>query len=108
MIAICDMPTGVAGLNGITRWAVLDDAGDPSRRTPPLVPIKLLKTLDTVHEAKHKKLIFREAGVIADLEELDPSEHQTLSMMDFDEEGWALPEDLKEIFVATNGRAVFS
>ena len=85
------MPTGLAGLNGITRWAILDDEGDhmcdPARRTPPLLPIKLLKALDAVHESKYKKLIFREAGVIADLEELDPSEHQTLSMMDFDEEG---------------------
>ena len=68
-IAMCDIPTGFAGLNGVTRWVVLDD-GTPSQKVPPLLPIKLLKHLDTVHEAKYNRLTLREAGVTTILESL--------------------------------------
>ena len=103
IVAICDMPTGLAGLNGITRWAVLDEP-DTKQRVPPLVPIKLLKMLDAVHEPKHLKLTLREANKVAHLEELLPSEHQTMSLMDMDADGWHIREDvLAELEAQGNG-----
>ena len=45
VLALCDMPTGLAGLNGVTRWAVVEDPSE-DQRVPPLIPIKLLKMLD--------------------------------------------------------------
>ena len=97
-IAICDMPTGLAGLNGITRWAILDEK-DPGQRVPPLISIKLLKLLDAVHEPKCKKLTLRDAGVTVLLEEL-PSEHQTMSLMQFAPDGWSLSEELTQEYGA--------
>ena len=71
VLAICDMPTGIGGLNGITTWVVLDEL--PGQPVPPLLPIKLLKMLDAVHEPKYHMLTFREAGVQVELESLEPS-----------------------------------
>ena len=45
VLAICDMPTGLAGLNGVTRWVVVQDPSQ-DQAVPPLIPIKLLKMLD--------------------------------------------------------------
>ena len=92
IIALCDMPTGIGGLNGLTRWAVLDEH-DASKRVPPLIPNKLLKVLDAVIEPKHCKMTLREANLEVELEEL-PSEPHTTSLMTFDPEGWSLPDDL--------------
>ena len=95
IVAIAQMPTGIASLNGITQWVVIDDSS-PDTRIPPLVPIKLLKALDSVHEAKTKRLTLREGGVSVDLVELEPSEHQTASLMCFDPDGWSMPESEDE------------
>ena len=55
VIAVCEMPCGIAGLNALTSWVVLDES-DPDQRVPPLLPINLLKIFDAVHEPKHCKL----------------------------------------------------
>ena len=86
VIAVCEMPCGIAGLNAFTSWVVLDEA-DPDQRVPPLLPINLLKGFDAVHEPKHCKLTFRDRGVSTILEELD-SGHQTIMMTCFDHGGW--------------------
>ena len=46
-----------------------------------------------MHEAKYNRLTLREAGVTTILESLNPSEHQTTSMLNFHEYGWDLPTD---------------
>ena len=56
-IAMCDMPTGFAGVNGMTRWVVLDE--EPDQKIPPLIPNKLLISLDAVIEPRQKLLTLR-------------------------------------------------
>ena len=51
MIGLGDMPVGIGGLNGLTRWAIIDEP-DPDKRIPPLIPDKLLKMFDAVLEPK--------------------------------------------------------
>ena len=53
-IAMCDIPTGIAGVNGLTRWVVLDE--EPGQKIPPLIPNKLLLQLDAVIESRQKLL----------------------------------------------------
>jgi len=89
-IGLCDIPTGIAGLNGLTRWVILDDSDTPNKY-PPLLPIKILKLLDAVLEPAQKRMTLRTAGLCTQLEELQPSEHQTTSMLNFSSDGWSIP-----------------
>ncbi len=100
-LAICDIPTGIAGLNGLTRWVVLEES-DPNQKVPPLLPIKLLKALDAVIETRTRKLTLRCAKVSTILEEVLPSEHQTTSVMAFDKPGWDLREDVRQEVVGAS------
>jgi hypothetical protein len=95
-VALCDVPTGLASLSGITRWLVTEDPNSNEKAyTPPLMPIKLLKDLDAIIEPKTKKMTFRSAGVFTNLEDL-PSEHQTASLMHFGPDGWCIPKDIED------------
>ena len=58
VLAMCIMPTGLAGVNGVSQWVVLDEP-DPKHRVPPLIPINMLKDLDAVIEPRQKKLTLR-------------------------------------------------
>ena len=58
-LAVCDMPMGLAGTNGVMRWFVLEEP-DGVIGTPPLVPNGLFIHLDVVIEPKRKKVTFRE------------------------------------------------
>ena len=50
VLRMCDMPVGIAGLNGVSRWVVIADPINSP--VPPLIPINLMKQLDCVHEVK--------------------------------------------------------
>ena len=96
------MPTGLAGVDGLSRWVDLDEP-DPKRRVPPLIPITLLKELDAVIEPKEKRLTLRLKGSVTELEELE-SGHQTMLMMDFDtDDGGLLPESVESEFLTPSG-----
>ena len=43
IIAFCYIPVGIAGVNRLIRWCVLDEDGDETRGTPPLFPSNCLK-----------------------------------------------------------------
>ena len=97
MIGIADVPTGIATLPGLTRWVILEDASEDSK-TPPLVPIKLLKLFDAKIEPAQRKMTIRfgKTPVVAQLEDCDSNdvnktEHQTTSLMSFDDQGWFMP-----------------
>ena len=92
VVGLCDMPTGIAGINGITRWAILDEPDD-SQKVPPLLPNKLFKALDAVIEPKHSRMTLRDYNAAAYVEELS-SEHHTTPLVAFDDHGWELPEDV--------------
>ena len=104
ILAVCDMPTGLAGANGLTRWVVLDEAED--QRIPPLIPNKLLIHFNAVLEPKQKLLTLRDLNTRTTLEEL-PSEHHTMSLMVFSKKGWSAPSYFQTLLVDKNGHNPF-
>ena len=94
-VGLCDMPTGIAGVSTVSRWVILEDPPREERRTPPLIPITLLKRLDAVHDIGRKRLLLRKAKTSTICEEVD-SGHQSVSMMNFGKRGFKLKiTDLK-------------
>jgi len=103
-IGLCFVPTGIAGVNGITRWCILHEEKD--EKIPPLLPIKLLKALDAVVEPAKKRMTLREANAWTELEEL-PSGHQTTSLMHFDDGEWQLPASLEKDWLNSSSEDPF-
>eukprot|EP00973_Karenia_brevis_P036124 4981425-Karenia_brevis.AAC.1 len=64
---------GVAGVSGICHWLIVEDP--PGHRTPPLVPISLVKVWDAVLEPKQSLMTLREAGVTPQLCDVKESQH---------------------------------
>ena len=92
-IILADVPTGLASVNGVSRWLVVEDTS-MENRVPPLIPIKLLKHLDSVIETKAGLITLRIAEDSFTVKMVDlTSDHQTMSMMHFSDDGWALPVD---------------
>ena len=80
VVARCDMPTGIAGVNGLTRWMILDDPGE--EKIPPCVPNTLLIKLDARIEPARDLVIFRryQGDRQVTMNRL-PTGHQTSSVM---------------------------
>ena len=85
------IPIGMAGVCGACRFVILEDP-PPQNTTLPLIPINYLKNVDAVLRPKHEIMILAEAGVTTKLASIERIQHQKTSMMNFPEEGWALPE----------------
>eukprot|EP00973_Karenia_brevis_P084301 11699830-Karenia_brevis.AAC.1 len=77
---------GVVGLSRMCRFLIVEDP--PGVETPRLVPISLLKTWGAVLGPKHTLMTVRNTGVVAQLSDVEPSQHQTVNMVCFGEEGW--------------------
>ena len=102
VLAVCMMPTGLAGVNGVSRWVILDEP-DSKQNIPPLIPITLLKELDAVIEPRERRLTLRFSGSVTKLEELE-SGHQTMLLMDFEaDNGWSLPEEIESDYFTPSG-----
>ena len=83
VLAMADVPIGIAGTNGLERWLVLDD-DEADLSCPPLVPNRLLIHLDSIIEPKWDRMTLRGVGSQTKLVRLDPSNHHTCSMLSFD------------------------
>ena len=62
--------------------------------TLPLIPINLLKKLDTVIRPKDELLTLVDAGVTTKLVSIQRTEHQTTSLMNFPSEGWSMQDEV--------------
>ena len=100
VLAVCEMPAGIGGVIGLTRWTVLEEPSLEAR-VPPLLPIKFLKAMDCAHYPKDKLLAMRAAQVEVELDEL-PTEHQSALMMDFGSDGWNPPDAVLAEFGGEN------
>ena len=96
-LAVCDMPMGLAGTNGVMRWLVLEEP-DGVIGTPPLVPNGLFIHLDAVIEPKQKRVTFRVFQRACDITNVlhpvngVPTVHQPMPMTTFEPTGWEPPE----------------
>ena len=88
-LALCEVPIGFCGINGIEYFIVIADPSEDNS-CPPLLPNRLLIDLDTVIEPKHDRLTCRFSGTQASLTRLN-SLHQTTSMLAFSGDGWDQP-----------------
>eukprot|EP00973_Karenia_brevis_P020920 2877025-Karenia_brevis.AAC.1 len=77
---------GVAGVSGTCRFVIVEDP--PEHKTPPLAPMSLLKTWDVVLEPRYSLMILGDAGVVTQLRDVTESQHPTVNMMGFSEDGW--------------------
>ena len=57
VLARCQMPTGIAGINGITTWLVLEETQE--NQIPALFPIDIMGDMDMVHEISDKRVNIR-------------------------------------------------
>ena len=115
LVGQCDIPVGFAGMNGVMRVNVLKDNKAEGVETPLLIPINLQEALNTVvnlpkatMEVDHHS----DSGCTRrdmPLRRLE-SGHRATSIMDFDPEGWYLPDgpykdgcDGRDPFLAKSG-----
>ena len=97
-LGITEVPCGVAGVNGILKLTVLKD--DPPQHTIPLLlPINLQESLGMKIDLETNRLSLGSRWsdsegnpVTVDMERLMPSKHRTISITDFDEDGWSALE----------------
>ena len=88
---VAHVPIGVAGSNGVLQFTILED-GD-HHRTPPLLPIGWLESVGASIDCKHD-LLFLEDGSSTNMRRL-PTKHRAVSIMDFSDDGWDLPQHLR-------------
>ena len=85
------VPIGVAKTNGALHFTVLQDGAD--HQTPPLLPISWLESVGAMVDCKHNQLILENGGS-TDMRRL-PTKHRAINIMEFADEGWDLPRDLR-------------
>eukprot|EP00435_Cladocopium_sp_Y103_P021625 s4601_g5.t1 len=85
------VPIGVAKTNGALHFTVLQDGAD--HQTPSLLPISWLESVGAMIDCKHNQLILNN-GESTDMRRL-PTKHRAINVMEFAEEGWDLPRDLR-------------
>ena len=106
-LGIAEVPVGMAGVCGTCRFVIWEDHS-PKNTTPPLIPIKYLKTVDAVIRHNHEIMTLAETGKSTKLVSIPRTQHQTTSMMNFPEEGWTLPQKSLEYYVKRYGGNPFS
>ena len=96
VLARCQMPTGIAGINGITTWLVLEETQE--NQIPALFPIDIMGDMDMVHEICDKRVNIRSyttkegKALTTQLEEL-PTKHQTIDLCAFGPSGFSIDFD---------------
>ena len=92
---MADMPVGVARVNGILRMHVLEDK--PGHEVPTLVPVNFLRAMKAVMDMDEGSLEFKAANAKTTMKSL-PSGHYEISLMQFDDGGWHVPEHAEDVF----------
>ena len=88
VLALADVPTGIAGHCGISRWAVMSDMGPSS--VPLLVPVCLFEGLRAVVDFLRKVIRFEKLQDESTFARL-PSAHHSTNLMTRPRTAWHLP-----------------
>ena len=92
VVAMLEVPVGVAQVNGVLRFTVLKDSEDSE--TPPLLPIKYLESVGAILDFSQD--VYRtQLGPETSMRRL-PSEHRATNILEFDSAGWDLPLELRK------------
>ena len=83
---VVELPIGIAGVNGILEATVVTED------VPLLLPVKLLRDLHAVINLSTGRLELSQYGRVTIMNTMR-SGHVTVSIVEFDEEGWRLPDE---------------
>eukprot|EP00435_Cladocopium_sp_Y103_P076228 s11_g83.t1 len=89
-IGVVDLPIGIAGVNGILEVTVIKDD------IPLLLPVSLLRDLHAKVDLFENKLVLSKFGKATNMSVMQ-SGHVTVSVLEFDEAGWQVPNDAKSM-----------
>ena len=90
VVAMLEVPVGVAQVNGVIRFTVLRDG---ESETPPLLSVKYMESVGAVIDFANEK--FRKLGPEVSMRRL-PTGHRAIPILDFDPDGWDLPVELRK------------
>lgn len=88
---LLEVPVGVAKINSILRFTVLKDTEDS--QIPPLLPVSFLDTIKAVVDLPNN-MLHCVGDATAPMRKLS-SRHRAVSILDFDDDGWCLPQELR-------------
>ena len=86
-----DIPIGVAKVNAVVRFTVLQD--DEHFKTPPLLPVSFLEHIEATIDLKNN-LLTTGQGDAASMRRLGTA-HRAVSLTNFSPSGWNLPVSLR-------------
>ena len=93
IVTVADVPVGIAGVNGLLRVTVIEDTVE--QEVPTLIPINLMAALAGVVDTREETVNFKVLGVTAQCQR-ESTGHLTMSLLEFAEGGWTLPEYIRE------------
>jgi len=91
IVGVFDIPVGVASTNGLLRVTEITDEG--SFKTPFLLPISYIELVGATIDTNREQFILRN-GKSTPMKRV-PSGHRTISIMDFFNNKWMVPDQLR-------------
>ena len=91
IVGVFDIPVGVASTNGLLRVTEITDEG--SFKTPFLLPISYIELVGATIDTNREQFILRN-GKSTPIKRV-PSGHRTISIMDFFNNKWMVPDQLR-------------
>ena len=91
IVGVFDIPVGVASTNGLLRVTEITDEG--SFKTPFLLPISYIELVGATIDTNREQFILRN-GKSTPMKRV-PSGHRTISVMDFFNNKWMVPDQLR-------------
>eukprot|EP00435_Cladocopium_sp_Y103_P020466 s1075_g5.t1 len=91
IVGVFDVPVGVASTNGLLRVTEITDEG--SFKTPFLLPISYIELVGATIDTNREQFILRN-GKSTPMKRV-PSGHRTISVLDFFNNKWMVPEQLR-------------
>ena len=92
MLSIAEIPVGIAKVPGLMRMTVIEDS--VGHEVPALFPVNLITGLKCVLDFDDATMLLKAFNKTAPMQKL-PSGHFEASVIDFPDEGWAVPEHLQ-------------
>jgi len=92
VLSIAEIPVGIAKVPGLVRMTVIEDA--VGQEVPALFPVNLISGLKCVLDFDDSTMLMKAFNRTAPTQTL-PTGHFEVSMIDFPDGGWKVPDDLQ-------------
>ena len=92
VLSVAEIPVGIAKVPGLVRMTVIEDA--VGHEVPALFPVNLISGLKCVLDFDDSTMLMKAFDRTAPMQKL-PTGHFEVSMIDFPDGGWKVPDDLQ-------------